>query len=338
MRKGIGDLAAGILIVAEIGNNHEGDVERAGRMIEEAARCGAGAVKFQTFQTEHYVGYSDAERFKRLKGFELPYECLPSLAEAAHRRGLLFLSTPFDLESAARLDPIVDVFKVASGDNDFIPLLERLAASAKPIIISTGSSDVATVDRAVSVIRRVRQGRPEGDDIALLHCVSAYPVPPEEANLLSIPFLAQRYPGLPIGYSDHVLGIEACLAAAALGARILEKHFTLDKNLSDYRDHRLSADPAEMAELVRRIRIVEAMRGEAVKRIQPCEEPLRRSLRRSVAAASDLPQGHRLGAGDITWVRPGGGLPPGEEWKVLGRRLARPVRFGEMILPGDVTQ
>jgi sialic acid synthase SpsE len=168
--------------------------------------------------------------------------------------------------------------------------------------------------------------------LALLHCVSSYPVPPAQANLAAIGRLRTEF-DCTIGYSDHTLGIEACRVAASLGVRIIEKHFTLDKNHSDFRDHQLSADPAEMAELVQAVREVGVLLGSGEKRLQECEQPAERAMRRSIAAARDLASGAIITWEDITWVRPGGGLPPGKENEILGRKLAKPVRGGDHITP-----
>jgi len=169
----------------------------------------------------------------------------------------------------------------------------------------------------------------------VLHCVSSYPVPPDQANLAAIPFLVDRL-GCYVGYSDHTIGTEACVIAVALGARVIEKHFTLDKNYSDFRDHHLSADPAEMKQLVQQLERVRTLHGKAEKVVQPCEAVLVGQARRSIVAASDLSRGHRLERQDLTWIRPAVGLPPGEEGMLVGRILNRAVSFGEPILLSDL--
>lgn len=333
MRIGDVDLAERVLIVAEIGNNHEGDFAVAERLVEQAAACGAGAVKLQTFVTEHYVSSSDAERFARLKRFELPPAQFAALAERARACGLIFLSTPFDLASADALEPIVDAYKISSGDNSFRPLLERVARTGKPLIVSAGLCELSEIEEAVAFVRGVWAGA--GGELAVLHCVSSYPVEPAEANLLAIEVLRERLP-CTVGYSDHTVGLDAAPLAVALGARIVEKHFTLDKRHSDFRDHQLSADPADLRELVRRVRLTETMLGRRAKEVQPSERPALTALRRSIAAATDLPAGSRVESPDLTWVRPGGGLPPGEERLLLGKTLVRDVRAGELLSVSDV--
>jgi len=331
VRIGSHDLDERVLVVAEIGNNHEGDVDVAGRLVDSAAEAGADAVKFQTFKTERFVSPAvGAERYERLQRFELTPDAFAELAQRAHAAGLLFLSTPLDLESADVLEPLVDAYKIASGDNDFVALLERVAAAGMPVVVSTGVSDLGQSRRAVELLRAGG-----ASDVAALHCVSAYPTPAAEANLAAIPLLAREL-GCTIGYSDHTAGVEAATLAVALGARILEKHFTLDHEYSDFRDHALSADPTELAELVRRVREAEELLGSGEKRLQPSEEPAAEAIRRSVAAGRDFEAGHELSAADLIWVRPGGGVRPGNEGELVGKRLTRAVGAGELILGTDV--
>jgi N,N'-diacetyllegionaminate synthase len=319
-----------VLVIAEIGNNHEGRVEAAEAMVRSAAAAGVDAVKFQTFKTEHYVSASDKARFDRLKRFELTGADFTRLAGLARELGLLFISTPFDLESAAFLNGLVSAFKIASGDNTFIPLIEAVARTGKPVLLSCGIASLDELRYAQAVIRRTWNEAGAGQKLAALHCVSSYPVPRHEANLAAIGRLRAEL-GCTVGYSDHTLGIEAAVLAVAAGARIVEKHFTLDKNTSDFRDHQLSADPPEMAELVRRIREAESFLGDGRKQRQPSEEAAATALRRSIVARRDLPAGTPLSWADITWVRPGGGIAPGGEIALLGRVLKVPVASGQRI-------
>src|SRR5690242_17910270 len=182
------DTGKKVLVVAEIGNNHEGDFQVAAELVRKAAECGVQAVKFQTFKTEHYVSSSDAERFKRLKSFELTYDQFEELADLARSHGLLFISTPFDLQSADFLKNIVDALKIASGDNNFYPLIARAAATGLPLIVSLGASDFSQVRQTVEFIKE-HSKQPIEDNLAVLHCVSSYPVPLAEANLRAISFL-----------------------------------------------------------------------------------------------------------------------------------------------------
>ena len=327
------DAQGPVLLIAEIGNNHEGSFTLAEELVGRAAEAGASAVKFQTFRTEHYVAARDAERFARLKRFELSSDQFARLARQAEQAGLNFLSTPFDLGSVAALDGIgVPAFKISSGDNTFYPLIEAVAATGKPILLSGGLADLDQLRYAEALARRIWSERGVSQEVAVLHCVTAYPTPPEEASLATITTLRQTFAG-PVGYSDHTLGIEAAVLAVALGARIIEKHFTVDRAYSDFRDHQLSADPAMLAALAGRIRESETLLGDPLKRLRPSERPAAQALRRSIVATRALAAGAVVGPGDITWVRPGGGLPPGAEARVLGRPLRRALAVGEQILP-----
>lgn len=333
MRIGNVNLEKQALVVAEIGNNHEGRFDVAQELVRQAAVAGVHAVKFQTFRTDYYVSRSDLTRFNRLKSFELSHNQFVELAELAHSLGLAFISTPFDLESARFLLPIVDAIKIASGDNNFYPLIDVVAQSRKPLIISSGVSDLAQVKTTFEFVKSCRHGREL--DLSFLHCVSSYPVPVEETNLLAIPFLIEQL-GLPVGYSDHTLGIDASVIAVALGARIIEKHFTIDKAFSDFRDHQLSADPDEMKKLVEKVKLTSAMLGTYAKNVQPCESAMPAMIRRSIVAGRDLKAGHVLVYEDLTWIRPSGGEAPGEEQKLIGRILKRDMTFGEPLRMTDV--
>jgi sialic acid synthase SpsE len=335
MKIGGFNLTQKVLVVAEIGNNHEGDFATAQKLVGEAAACGVGAVKFQVFRTRHFVSAGDRARYDRLSSFELSYEQFEELHRLAKSLGLLFITTPLDLESAAFLEAIVDAYKIASGDNNFYPLIERVCRTGRPIIVSSGLTDLGGIRKSRAFIEERWRTFGIRQSVAILHCVSSYPVPPEQANLGAIPMLIRELE-CTVGYSDHTLGIQACVIAAALGARIIEKHFTLDKHYSDFRDHQLSADPAEMTELVRRIGEVGVMLGTGEKIVQAAEAESARLARRSIVASADLPAGHRVRWEDVTWIRPATGLPPGEEARIVGKRLTRAVAFGEPILPADV--
>lgn len=335
MKIGDKDLAERRLLVAEIGNNHEGCFEVAQDLVVKAAECGADAVKFQVFRTEYLVSARDPARFARLKSFELGIEKFRELAALARSRGLCFIATPFDLQSAGALTNLVDAFKIASGDNNFFALLNAVLQTQKPLIISTGLSDWGQLERLVQFFREKMSDAEFRANCALLHCVSGYPCPADELNLSIIPRLCNEF-GCVVGFSDHSRGIKASLLAAALGARIIEKHFTLNKHYSDFRDHELSADPPEMAELVRGLEEMDRMLGQPSKTIQPSERNNLQAARRSIVANAAFPQGHQLAVSDLTWIRPADGLPPGEENRVLGRSLKHPVCFGDLILPDDV--
>jgi N,N'-diacetyllegionaminate synthase len=331
MKVGPHDLDKAVFIVAEIGNNHEGSFARAEEMIGRAKEAGADAVKFQTIVPEKLASAADTARIAQLTRFQFSYAQFEALAKTAERAGITFLSTPFDIESVAALDPLVPAFKIASGDNDFFPLLEAVAGTGKPILMSTGLSDLDGVARAKRVIEAAWQRAGRRGDLALLHCVVSYPAAPADATLLAIRDLATL--GCTIGYSDHTIGNAAAVLSVALGARVIEKHFTLDKNQSDFHDHKLSADPRDLAELVRRVREAEILLGSGGKRVLPCEAAVRERVRRGIAASRDLAPGTVVAASDLTWVRPRAGLAPGREAELIGRRLTVAIPRGAPILP-----
>ncbi len=326
------------LVIAEIGNNHEGDMGAARAMVDAAAETGVDAVKFQTFIAEKFSAPSDPARFARLKQFQLSFDQFAELADRARAKGLKFLSTPLDLDSARFLDGIVDALKIASGDNTFWPLIEFCAGTGKPMIISTGISGRDEIQEAVDRVAAARAAKGVTGDLALLHCIVSYPAPPEQANLGAIARLKAAFPQQTIGYSDHTIGLDAAVTAVAMGARIVEKHFTLANDYSDFRDHQLSANPADMTTMVERIRAVEAMTGDGHLGTMDCEQDLVTPVRRSIAAARDLPAGQVLTMDDIVWVRPGGGIAPGNEADVLSKRLTTPVAAGSMILPDHLAE
>lgn len=325
-----------VMVIAEIGNNHEGNMDTAIRLVHEAANCGLDAVKFQTYKTELFVRPSDKDRYQRLKAFELSYSQFTELAELAHSLGLLFLSTPLDVESACFLNSIVDAFKIASGDIDFFPLLDEVVQTGKPLIVSTGASQPDQIRKTISYISGSWEDKNKSSDLALLHCVSCYPVPEDQVNLESIRFLADTFKECTIGYSDHTIGIDAAVAAVASGARIIEKHFTLDKDFSTFRDHQLSADPTDMREMVRKIRMISLMAGTCVKSIQPCETEMKGLIRRSIAAKNNLEAGHCLVWDDLMWIRPSSGMRPGNEQDIIGKRLKCDMKRGDFFTSNNL--
>ena len=324
------DLSRDIMVVAEIGNNHEGNYTLAEELIGRAAEAGVQAVKFQTFVPEQYVSRRDVERLARLRRFALSAAQFASLAKLASRSGLEFFSTPFDLESAEALNEFCPVFKIASGDNTFTPLIQKVASFKKPILLSSGLAELSDIEKVRATIFKIWHQENYKGDVALLHCVSSYPTPKAEANLAAIKTLLEKFGGT-VGYSDHTLGIEAAVLSVALGARIIEKHFTIDKQYSDFRDHQLSADPVEMKELVRRVKEAQQLLGSGEKTAQPSEEVNRVALRRSIAAKNALAKGTVLRWEHLTWVRPGNGIPPGNENQLIGRTLAVAVAEGELL-------
>lgn len=325
------DLINEVLVVAEIGNNHEGSYTLAEELIGLAVEAGVRAVKFQTFKTQYFVSKKDIDRFNRLKSFELSEQDFIRLSEHAREAGVLFISTPLDLESAKFLISIVDAYKIASSDNNFYPLLKYVAETFKPIIMSSGLADIKLIKESQHYINTIWNNRNVNPGLAVLHCVTAYPVPPEQANLLAIHQMKKEL-NCVVGYSDHSLGINACKIAVALGARIIEKHFTINKNYSSFRDHQLSADPAEMTALVKSIKEINTLLGTGVKIPQQVELSAMQALRRSIAAKKELSKGHKIEYDDLMWIRPGDGLAAGNENLIIGKILKIDTHFGDKIL------
>ena len=302
-------------IIAEIGNNHEGSFNVACKLIEKAKKAGVDAVKFQTFDTKKYVNQNDVERFKRLKKFELTKEEFFKLSLIAKNNNLKFISTPFDINSAIFLNNIVDCFKISSGDNNYYQLIEKVLKFKKNTIISTGLLNFKDMSNLYKFIKKLKFNNSK---IAFLHCVSSYPVEDKEANLLSISFLKKKFP-FTIGYSDHTLGINAAIAASVLGAKIIEKHFTLDNNYSKFRDHQLSLNPINMKYLVESIRSIESMMGKEQKVVQPSEKKNLSSMRRSLYLSRDIDKNSKIKVKDINIIRPFASLEPIDLNKIIGK-------------------
>ena len=249
---------------------------------------------------------------------------------------MLFLSTPFDIESVHFLDRLVPAFKISSGDNNFFPLIDAIAQTGKPIILSTGLADLEEITVTRDFINGKWRENSISQDMAMLHCVTNYPVQVKEANLLAIKTLQEKL-GVTVGYSDHTLGIEAAVLSVALGARIIEKHFTISKTHSEFRDHQLSADPRDMAELVKRVKEAQLLLGDGEKRPQKSEQASMNAVHRSIMAARDLSRGSIIHWEDLIWLRPGEGLAPGNEEILVGKKLVRSIQAGEYIRPDDVS-
>lgn len=335
MKIGERETQRSVVLIAEVGNNHEGSIELAQELIEAAFAAGADAVKLQTFIPELYVSSLQVERLAMLHRFALPNEELQRLLLDYRSRGLTLFTTPFDLTSLSRLST-APLLKISSGDITYTQLLEAAARARKDIIISTGASTLMEVEAAVALIRETWSEIDYEGGLAALHCVSAYPAPLDAVNLRAIGALRDALPDVVIGYSDHVLGIEVALVAAAAGARIIEKHFTLDKNYSDFRDHQLSADPGEFSQLRERLDDLDTLLGTGVKEPQSVEIEMREAIRRSITASRDLPAGHRLEEADVCVVRPGGGLAPSRLNEVTGRRLITDASAGHTLVEGDM--
>jgi len=302
-------------IIAEIGNNHEGSFNVACKLIKEAKRAGVDAVKFQTFETKNYVNKNDIERFERLKKFELTKEEFYKLSLLAKNNNLKFISTPLDINSAIFLNKIVDYFKISSGDNNYYQLIEQVLKFKKNTIISTG---LLNFKGTINLYKFIKKLKFDNSKIAFLHCVSSYPAEDKEANLLSISLLKKNFP-FTIGYSDHTLGIHAAIAATVIGAKIIEKHFTLDNNYSKFRDHQLSLNPVNMKHLVDSIRSIEYMMGKEQKIIQPSEKKNLFSMRRSLYLSKNINKNSKIKFKDVSIVRPFVSLEPFDLNKVVGK-------------------
>lgn len=320
-----------VFVIAEIGVNHEGDMAKALEMIELAVDAGADAVKFQTYIPEQYISASQPERLERVKRFRLSFDQFRNLSGRASELGVGFISTPLDFASLDLVAELSQVIKISSGDINYFSFLKKAAAAERTIILSTGLATVDEIDRAVEVLTEGHQLRQE-NRLILLHCVAAYPAPDEQINLLSIPFLRDRYQ-LPVGFSDHTLGILACQAATAMGARLIEKHFTYQKENQAFHDHRLSAEPDEFREMVNGIRKVEAMLGKYEKVPVDAEKQFKSHIRRSLCAARDISAGDVLAEKDLTFLRPETAYPATAVGDVLGRRLLVGLKIGETIQP-----
>lgn len=330
-------------VIAEIGVNHDGDEATALRMIDAAAEAGADAVKFQSFSadllaapatpTAAYQRENSGETDQRamLKRLELDADAHRRLMARCAAHGVAFLSSPFDLDSIDMLDNLgVPAFKVPSPDCVSTSYLRRMGSKGRPVILSTGMCTLEETLYGLRVLRDAGSG-----PVALLHCTSCYPAPTSELNLRAMATMATAA-GVPVGYSDHSDGIAVALAAVALGACVIEKHFTLDRSLPGP-DHRASLEPGAFAQMTQGIREVEAALGSARKGPQPSEASARQLGRRSVAAARDLEAGARLAPEDLISLRPAGGYPPAMEEHLVGRLLARPVGAGALLVPEDLT-
>ena len=325
-------------ILAEAGVNHNGHVSLAMKMVDAAADAGADAVKFQTFKADRLASPEAPKadyqvkatgggesQLEMLRGLELSEKAHWKILAHARERGILMLSTPFDAESADFLDRLgVAAFKIGSGEITNLPLLAHVAAKGKPLILSTGMSYLAEVEEAV---RTVRDAGARG--LVLLHCVSNYPADPRDVNLRAMRTMADAF-GAPVGYSDHTVGNEVALAAVALGACVIEKHFTLDRSMPGP-DHKASLEPAELASLVRSIRVVEQALGHGRKEPTAAEADTARVARKSIIMARDAQAGTVLTEDMLAIKRPGTGLPPAMLKDVVGRTLRQDVKAWTVI-------
>lgn len=331
-----------VFVIAEAGSNHNRDLGTAHALIDVAARAGADAVKFQFFKarrlypktagTSDYLG-SPIPIYEMLAGLELPGEWLPDLERHTRDSGLGFLTTPFHVEAVEAVDAHVDAFKVASYELTHDPLLRAAAARGKPVILSTGACTLDEIRHAVDVLAGAGCPRP-----VLLQCTAAYPAPPEAANVRALVTLREHF-GTLTGLSDHTRDpLAAPLAAAALGAVVIEKHFTLDKAMSGP-DHAYALEPEELAAMVEGIRRIEKVLGNGAKRVDPVEEELRHFAQRSLFTTRPVRRGEPFTAANVDVLRHGRlgrGLAPGELVRVLGAYAARDLEEETPLLAADV--
>jgi len=330
-------------IIAEAGVNHNGSVARAFELVDAAAGAGADAVKFQTFRSDRLVAAAapkaeyqksgsgaDESQLAMLRGLELSPDDHRRIRERCDQRGIIYLSSPFDEASLELLcDMGVAAIKLGSGELTNHPFLARVARTGRPVLLSTGMSSLRETENAVDVLRKSG-----AQSIALFHCVSSYPTNPSECNLAAIDTMRLAF-GVPVGWSDHTLGIHIAVAAVARGASLIEKHLTTDRTLPGP-DHAASIEPGEFGELVRSIRDVESAIGDGVKARRPSEQNTAEVARRSVHAARDLAEGHTLAREDVVLLRPGTGIPADRLDEVLGKRARRPIVKGAMLTPEDL--
>lgn len=327
-----------ILIIAEAGVNHNGDMGLAKELVMKAAEAGADAVKFQTFIPEQMVSKfaekavyqkrtdmhneNQLEMLKRLVLSEENHYELKKLSESV---GIMFLSTPFDLESIDLLKRVgIPLFKIPSGEITNLPYLEKIGKAGMKVIMSTGMAEIEEIDNAIDILKKNGVS-----DISLLHCNTEYPTPYKDVNLLAMGELKRRF-GVPVGYSDHTDGIEVPIAAAALGAEIIEKHITLDRNMEGP-DHRASLEIGELERMVNAVRNVELARGDGIKRRTTSELHNVNVVRKSIVAKRNIEKGEIFAESNIAVKRPGNGISPMNWYEVIGKTASRNFLEDELI-------
>ena len=326
-----------IYIIAEAGVNHNGDYETACRLVDAAKAAGADCIKFQTFKSEKLVSKSaakaeyqkkttgDTSQQEMLKKLELSYDEFIGLKKYCDEKGICFLSTPFDFESIDFLNTIdMPFWKIPSGEVTNLPYLIALAKTGKPAVMSTGMCTIDEIRDAVKALMENGTRR-----ITLLHCNTEYPTPYEDVNLRAMLTLADEF-GLRVGYSDHTKGIEVPIAAAALGAVVIEKHFTLDRNMEGP-DHKASLEPDELAEMVLSIRHIEEALGTGIKEPSKSEIKNKAIARKSIFAARDIRTGELLTEENLTVKRPGSGISPMRWYEVIGTKAIKDFAEDEPI-------
>jgi N,N'-diacetyllegionaminate synthase len=330
-------------IIAEAGVNHNGDVGLAKQLVNAAVAAGADAVKFQTYKTENVVlktapkakyqkNTTDAaeSQYQMLKKLELTEQDFVQLMDYCKQQGILFMSTPHDQESMDVLDELgISVFKVGSGDITNIPYLEHMALKGKPIILSTGMSALGEAEEAVDTILSAANR-----DLILLHCVSNYPARAEDCNLRAMRTLEIAF-NLPVGFSDHTLGIEIPMAAVAMGAKVIEKHFTLDKDMPGP-DHKASLQPDELKAMVQGIRKIESALGDGAKKPVPDELDTLAVARKSIVAKVDIAEGEVIRESHLAIKRPGTGIKPKYLDYIVGKKANRNIEVDTLLSWEDI--
>lgn len=325
-------------IIAEAGDNHNGSRELAFRLIDKAVEAGADCVKFQTFITEEIISKraekaeyqkaatgSDESQYQMVKKLELSFEQFRELQKYAEERAITFLSTPFDIPSVEFLDSInIPCFKIPSGEITNLPYLIKIAETGRDVIMSTGMAELNEIESAINILREHGSG-----DISLLHCNTEYPTPYEDVNLRAMLTLKEKF-GVRVGYSDHTQGIEVPIAAVALGAEIIEKHFTLDHNMEGP-DHKASLEPDELKQMVDGIRKTEKALGNGIKTASPSEKKNIQIARKSIVARRDIIKGEILTEENLAVKRPGNGISPMRWYEVIGTKAIRDFSEDEMI-------
>ena len=328
-------------IIAEAGVNHNGSLSTAKKLVEKAAWAGADAVKFQTFKAENiicpsapkaeYQRHTTPEKetqFEMIKRLELDREAHIILMEHCRKHRIAFLSSPFDLESIDLLEKLgLDIFKIPSGEITNLPFLEKIGHLGKKLILSTGMSTINEIKAAVKIL--VNAGTTE-NLITLLHCNTEYPTPLKDVNLNAMMTIKSVFPETRIGYSDHTKGIEVPIAAVALGAQVIEKHFTLDRALKGP-DHNASLEPHELAQMIRGVRKIELVLGNDEKKPSPSELSNRMIARKSIVASRAINKGENFSAENLTVKRPGNGLSPMNWHTVIGKKALRNFMENDLI-------
>ena len=287
-------------IIAEVGNNHEGRFEIAKKLILKASQAGVDAIKFQTFNTEDYVNGKNKKRYNQLKKFQFSREQFYQLSKIAKYKNLKFISTPFDIKSAEFLNTIVDLFKISSGDLTYFDLIKKVISFNKNTIISTGCSTTKEIKNTFEFIKKNKFSM---NKLSFLHCVSMYPAPISNVNLSTINYLKRKF-NIKIGYSDHTIGYAIPILSVFYGAKIVEKHFTLDNNFSKFRDHKLSLNPEDMKNMVNILKNLNTIQGKKTKILSKDERVNIFNLRRSFYLRNNINKGAVLKQRDLKFVRP----------------------------------